>query len=88
MADKMINDPKQAMCVKADGPMHFHEYKSSICPMKYSFKCGEEFDFPNPIDPTDINKVGQIANYIQQAACIISLLQLFDIFIKPIYMYL
>jgi hypothetical protein len=56
MADKMINDPKAMVCIKADGPMHCHKYKYSACPMEYSFKCGEEFDFPNPFDPTDVMK--------------------------------
>ena len=65
MADKMINDTTAMVCVKADGPMHCHKYKYAACPMEYSFKCGEEFDFPNPFDPTDVMKVGHIANYIR-----------------------
>ena len=60
MADKMMNDCKAMACIKAQGPFHHHSYKSSIKPMDVSFKLGEEFDYTNPFDPTDVQKVKYI----------------------------
>jgi hypothetical protein len=56
MAEKMINDCKAAICIKADGPFHHHSIKSSVKPWDCSFKLGEEFHFTNPFDPTDVAK--------------------------------
>ena len=52
-----MNDSKAMLCIKADGAHHCHKYTFSACPMEISFKVGEEFEFKNPIDPTDVSKV-------------------------------
>jgi hypothetical protein len=61
-ADKFINDSKAMLCIKADGAFHCHSFKFSALPMEYSFKIGEEFDFPNPLDPTDVQKCVGVCN--------------------------
>jgi hypothetical protein len=61
-ADKFINDSKAMLCIKADGAFHCHTFKFSALPMEYSFKIGEEFDFKNPLDPTDVNKCVGVCN--------------------------
>ena len=60
LAEKMMQDCKAMVCIKADGPFHCHSFKSSVLPMDMSFKVGEEFCFPNPIDPTDVQKVNDL----------------------------
>ena len=76
-AEKIMNDSKALLCIKADGAFHCHSYKFSACPMELSFKVGEEFEFKNPVDPTDISKVKHdIAG------------NLINLFIKSPYVYL
>ena len=53
----MMADSKAMLCVKVDGPFHCFSFKSSIMPMDMSFKVGEEFEYKNPMDPTDVQKV-------------------------------
>ena len=57
LADKMMADSKAMLCIKTDGPFHTFSFKSSIMPMDMSFKVGEEFEYKNPMDPTDVQKV-------------------------------
>ncbi len=52
-----MNDSKAMLHIEVDGAFHCHSYKFSACPMEISFKVGEEFEFKNPLDPTDISKV-------------------------------
>ena len=60
-----MNDSKAMLVIEADGPFHCHSYKFSACPMDISFKLGEEFEWKNPIDPTDVSKVNcHIAGYL------------------------
>jgi hypothetical protein len=56
-AEKYMNDCKAVLCIKADGAFHCHSYKSSVVPMEFAFKLGEEFEFKNPLDPTDVQKI-------------------------------
>jgi len=67
LAEKMMQDCKAMVCIKADGPFHCHSFKSSVLPMDMSFKVGEEFCFPNPIDPTDVQK----CIYVKNGNCLI-----------------
>ena len=60
MADKMMADSKAMLNIKVDGPFHCFCFKSSIMPVEMSFKVGEEFEFKNPIDPTDVQKVNYL----------------------------
>jgi len=57
LADKMMADSKAMLCIKTDGPFHCFSFKSSIMPMDMSFKVGEEFEYKNPMDPTDVQKI-------------------------------
>lgn len=57
LADKMMADSKAMLCIKTDGPFHTFSFKSSIMPMDMSFKVGEEFEYKNPMDPTDVQKI-------------------------------
>ena len=53
----MMSDSKAKLCIKADGPFHCFSFKSSIMPIDMSYKVGEEFEYKNPLDPTDVQKV-------------------------------
>lgn len=55
-AEKVMNDCKNMLCIKADGAFHCLSYKFPACPMELSYKIGEEFDVPNPLDPSDVQK--------------------------------
>ena len=57
LADKMMADSKAMLCIKHDGPFYTFSFKSSIMPIEMSYKVGEEFEFKNPLDPTDVQKV-------------------------------
>ena len=52
-----MSDSKAKLSIKADGPFHCFSFKSSIMPIDMSYKVGEEFEYKNPLDPTDVQKV-------------------------------
>ena len=80
----MMADSKAMLCIKTDGPFHCFSFKSSIMPMDMSFKVGEEFEYKNPMDPTDVQKVcfKQIFDLIHYFYfwCIPNILFIFTIF--------
>ena len=57
MVDKMLNDCKALVCIKAQGLFHHHTFKSSVMPFDVAFKLGEEFEFAMPFAPTEKEKV-------------------------------